>query len=161
MPLHKKIYHKTPIGWVAISTSKEGLNELKFVAKPKQYKLEKNSFAEQVIKALDNYFIHPKSSFTFPLHVSGTPFQKTIWKLVASIPFGETRTYAEIASLYGNPQSVRAVGAAIGNNPIMILVPCHRVLGKMGALTGYAGGLDRKKWLLEYEGYPIQKTLNL
>ena len=80
---------------------------------------------------------------------------------MASIPFGETRTYSEIASLYGNPQSVRAVGAAIGSNPILILVPCHRVLGRMGALTGYAGGLERKKWLLEHEGYPIQKVLNL
>ena len=114
-----------------------------------------------MIETLDRYFINSNRFFNLPLNFTVTPFQKTIWKLVASIPFGETRTYSEIASLYGNPQSVRAVGAAIGSNPILILVPCHRVLGRMGALTGYAGGLERKKWLLEHEGYPIQKALNL
>ena len=161
MLLHKKFYYQTPIGWVAISSSKDGLHELKFIHQPKQNELKKTALIKQVIETLDRYFINSNRLFNLPLHFTGTPFQKTIWKLVSSIPSGETRTYSEIASLYGNPQSVRAVGAAIGSNPILILVPCHRVLGRMGALTGYAGGLDRKKWLLEHEGYPIQKALNL
>jgi len=161
MLLHKKFYYQTPIGWVGISSSKDGLHELKFIHQPKQNELKKTALIKQVIETLDRYFINSNSLFNLPLHFTGTPFQKTIWKLVSSIPSGETRTYSEIASLYGNPQSVRAVGAAIGSNPILILVPCHRVLGRMGALTGYAGGLDRKKWLLEHEGYPIQKALNL
>ena len=161
MPLYKKFYHQTPIGWVAITSSEDGLHELKFIHPPKQNEQKKTALVKEVIETLDRYFINSNRFFNLPLHFTGTPFQKIIWKLVASIPFGETRTYSEIASLYGNPQSVRAVGAAIGSNPILILVPCHRVLGRMGALTGYAGGLERKKWLLEHEGYPIQKALNL
>ncbi len=98
---------------------------------------------------------------SIPLELQGTSFQKAVWKLLANIPIGESKTYAEIAALYGNPKGVRAVGTALGKNPVLIVLPCHRILGSYGALTGYAGGLEKKRWLLEHEGYPIQKTLAL
>lgn len=82
----------------------------------------------------------------------GTEFQKKVWQALKSIPLGETRTYGQLASQIDAPNAVRAVGAAIGRNPLSLLIPCHRVIGSTGALTGYAGGVDRKRWLLEHEG---------
>jgi methylated-DNA-[protein]-cysteine S-methyltransferase len=81
--------------------------------------------------------------------------------LIADIPPGETRTYYQIANQFGNPKAVRAVGTALGQNPILIFIPCHRVIGSGGSLTGYAGGIEKKRKLLEHEGYPIQKILDL
>jgi methylated-DNA-[protein]-cysteine S-methyltransferase len=82
----------------------------------------------------------------------GSEFQKRVWQALKNIPFGQTDTYAQIAQKIGHPNAVRAVGAAIGRNPISLIVPCHRVIGNSGLLTGYAGGVDRKRWLLEHEG---------
>lgn len=92
-----------------------------------------------------------RKSFDFPLHIVGTEFQKKVWNALLEIPYGETRSYQEIAIRVGNPKAVRAVGGACNRNPIGIIVPCHRVVGKNGSLTGYAGGLDYKKMLLEHE----------
>lgn len=92
-----------------------------------------------------------RKSFDLPLHIVGTEFQKKVWNALLEIPYGETRSYQEIAIRIGNPKAVRAVGGACNRNPIGIIVPCHRVVGKNGSLTGYAGGLDYKKMLLEHE----------
>lgn len=100
---------------------------------------------------LAEYFRAERLSFTVPFDMHGTPFQQDVWKALGSIPFGQTRSYSEIAESIGKPAAIRAVGTAIGANPLLITVPCHRVIGKNGALTGYRGGLEMKTRLLELE----------
>lgn len=102
-------------------------------------------------RQLGEYFEGARTAFTVPLDASGTPFQRDVWDALRRIPFGQTRSYAEIAKAIGRPSAVRAVGAANGRNPISIVVPCHRVIGSSGALTGFAGGLDVKARLLDLE----------
>lgn len=102
-------------------------------------------------KQLASYFAGTLREFELPLDLIGTPFQKAAWKALMEIPYGETRSYAEQATLCGKPKAVRAIGTANGRNPISIIVPCHRVIGKDGSLTGYGGGLERKRFLLDLE----------
>ncbi|RRA49279.1 methylated-DNA--[protein]-cysteine S-methyltransferase [Acidipila sp. EB88] len=106
----------------------------------------------QAEKELEEYFSGTRDVFTVPLDMRGTPFQKQVWKRLLAIPFGETRTYGQLAEQLGNTRATRAVGAANGRNPIAILVPCHRVIGASGKLTGFAGGLRAKERLLQLEG---------
>ena len=101
---------------------------------------------------LEEYFSGGRTSFDLPLDMRGTPFQQTVWQALTTIPFGETRSYLDLANQLGNPTATRAVGAANGRNPVSIIVPCHRVIGSSGKLTGFAGGLEAKAWLLELEG---------
>jgi len=102
--------------------------------------------------ALDGFFDgDPRAFDHLELAASGTPFERRVWDALLAIPFGATTTYGTIAAELGNPAASRAVGAAVGANPIAIVVPCHRVVGKDGSLTGYAGGIDRKRWLLQHE----------
>jgi methylated-DNA-[protein]-cysteine S-methyltransferase len=105
-----------------------------------------------VIDQLDEYFEGARTRFDLPLHVEGTPFQLTVWSALVEIPFGQTSTYAQLADRIRRPRAARAVGAANGQNPISIVVPCHRLIGASGDLTGYGWGLDRKRALLELEG---------
>jgi methylated-DNA-[protein]-cysteine S-methyltransferase len=101
---------------------------------------------------LAEYFSGQRNAFDLPLHPAwGTPFQRAVWQALQHIPYGRTSTYGDIARDIGNPKAVRAVGAAIGQNPHTIIVPCHRVMGANGSLTGFAGGLDRKTFLLAHE----------
>ncbi|MER6423603.1 methylated-DNA--[protein]-cysteine S-methyltransferase [Streptomyces sp. NPDC001137] len=100
---------------------------------------------------LEAYFSGDLKEFTLELHLNGTPFQRTVWDRLREIPYGETRSYGELAAALGNPSASRAVGLANGKNPIGIIVPCHRVVGANGSLTGYGGGLDRKRRLLDFE----------
>ena len=100
---------------------------------------------------LDQYFTGKRKQFSLPLVLKGTEFQKAVWEALQAIPYGETRSYSDIAVAVGSPKAVRAVGMANHNNPIAIIVPCHRVIGKNGSLTGYASGLQNKKLLLELE----------
>jgi methylated-DNA-[protein]-cysteine S-methyltransferase len=103
-------------------------------------------------RQLEEYFAGQRKRFALKLDVSGTVFQRRVWNALLTIPFGETRSYAQIAKQIGNPGAARAVGAANGRNPISIVAPCHRVVGSMGALTGFAGGLEVKAQLLAFEG---------
>jgi methylated-DNA-[protein]-cysteine S-methyltransferase len=103
-------------------------------------------------RQLGEYFAGKRKKFNVPLDFSGTDFQKKVWQALLSIPFGETRSYGEIARQIGNPKAMRAVGAANGKNPISIIAPCHRVIGAGGALTGFAGGMKAKAFLLDHEG---------
>ena len=103
-------------------------------------------------RQLAQYFAGGRRAFDLKLDFSGTEFQKKVWHALLTIPFGETRTYAQIARQIGHPTAVRAVGAANGRNPVSIVTPCHRVIGSSGELTGFAGGLDVKAWLLRLEG---------
>lgn len=102
-------------------------------------------------RQLNEYFAGRRDAFDLPIDICGTPFQRRVWDALMSIPFGETRSYSEIARQVGNPAAVRAVGAANGRNPLSIVAPCHRVIASSGALTGFAGGLDVKAKLLNHE----------
>lgn len=106
---------------------------------------------QQAVHELDEYFAGTRTSFDVPLDPAGTEFQKTAWDVLRSIPYAQTITYAEQARRLGDPKKARAVGSANGRNPISIVVPCHRVVGSAGALTGFAGGLGTKQWLLDFE----------
>ena len=103
-------------------------------------------------RQLQEYFAGTRNQFTLELDFTGTDFQKQVWQALLTIPFGETRSYSQIAQQIGNPKAVRAVGAANGRNPISIIAPCHRVIGASGELTGFAGGLQAKQYLLALEG---------
>ena len=105
----------------------------------------------EAARQLDEYFSGERREFSVKLDFGGTAFQQSVWKALLEIPFGETRNYGSIAKKIGNPKSVRAVGAANGRNPISIIAPCHRVIGSNGTLTGFAGGLEAKLYLLEFE----------
>lgn len=112
-------------------------------------------------KQLNEYFAGERSQFDLPLDFQGTEFQKQVWQALLEIPYGETRSYGQIALSIGNPKSVRAVGAANGKNPISIIAPCHRVIGASGALTGFAGGLEVKARLLALEGHSLTQAQSL
>jgi methylated-DNA-[protein]-cysteine S-methyltransferase len=103
-------------------------------------------------RQLLEYFSGKRKTFDFPLAPKGTPFQLDVWNALLEIPYGDTVTYAELARRIGRPAAVRAVGAANGANPIPVIIPCHRVIGSNGTLTGYGGGIERKQWLLALEG---------
>ena len=111
------------------------------------------------VEQLQQYFAGERHTFDFKQNPQGTDFQKQIWKLLNNLPFGSTISYLKLARLHGNTKAVRAVASAIGKNPILVAIPCHRVIGSDGTLVGYAGGLERKKQLLQLEGYPIQIQL--
>jgi len=107
-------------------------------------------------RQLDEYFAGKRTAFDVPLDLTGTPFQRAVWRELNAIPFGKSVSYAAHAQRLGNPKALRAVGAAIGKNPVSIIVPCHRVIGSSGAVTGYAGGLERKRFLLALEGTVVK-----
>ena len=107
--------------------------------------------AAHVIDTFDRYFDDPSTSLDVPLALEGTDFQRTVWAALREIPVGETRTYSQLAREVGSPKAIRATGHANGSNPVSIIVPCHRLVGADGALRGYAGGLDKKRWLLDHE----------
>jgi AraC family transcriptional regulator of adaptative response/methylated-DNA-[protein]-cysteine methyltransferase len=110
-----------------------------------------NPHLDHVQSEIQEYFSGKRKKFTVPLHTPGTEFQKSVWRSLMDIPYGETRSYAQQAALLGKPTAIRAVGSANGHNRISIIIPCHRVIGSDGNLTGYGGGLHRKKWLLDFE----------
>lgn len=112
---------------------------------------DRNNLLCEAERQLSEYFSGSRRSFSLPLDMRGTAFQKSVWKALLTIPFGETRSYGELARAVGNPTASRAVGAANGRNPLSIIVPCHRVIGSSGKLTGFAGGLNAKRVLLDIE----------
>lgn len=117
----------------------------------------RDSLLRDAAVQLDEWFAGHRRAFELPLAATGTGFQRAVWAALQAIPFGETRSYGQLARALGRPQSSRAVGAANGRNPIAIVVPCHRVIGGDGSLTGYAGGLAAKRWLLAHEAAAAQR----
>lgn len=109
-------------------------------------------------RQMDEYFRGVRKEFDIPLHLLGTPFQKSVWEGLLKIPYGETRSYKQQSIFLGNEKAIRAVAGANGENGIAIIIPCHRVIGENGSLTGYGGGLQRKKWLLDHERKYSGKT---
>ena len=116
-----------------------------------EFTMASSAVIEQTVNQLDDYFAGHLTAFNIPLHPVGTDFQRRVWKALLDIPFGQTKSYMEIAKSIGNPQGVRAVAQAIGANGIGIIIPCHRVIGSNHSLTGFAGGLDKKQLLLQLE----------
>lgn len=142
-------YYQSPIGILEIITTEQHVCSILFVEK--QGKQNTNSVTQKVIQQLDQYFKGTLKKFDLPLGAQGTEFQKNVWKALCSVKCGKTASYRDIANKIANPKAVRAVGAANGRNPLTIVVPCHRIIGSDGSLTGYAHGVDKKKWLLEHE----------
>jgi O-6-methylguanine DNA methyltransferase len=148
----------SPIGPLNLGVSEEGLVALefergKFPPKMKNITWEKSGErTKPIARELAQYFAGKRREFTFPLDLRGTPFQLQCWRALLAIPYGETRSYADIARAVHKPQAFRAVGMANNRNPIAIIVPCHRVIASDGTLCGYGGGLDVKRRLLELEG---------
>jgi len=146
----KHAYYNFEFGILKISYTEKAVVEIKTVEKANG-KDEHSQLSDTVYEQICEYMAGRRKSFDFPYELKGTEFQKRVWEELCNIPYGETRTYKQIAEAVGNPKSSRAVGAANGKNPIWIVIPCHRVIGADGSLTGYAGGLELKKALLELE----------
>ncbi len=142
---------ETLVGPVTIVEADGALIEARFGTETGDARLLRTPLMERAFSELDEYFRGDRTAFTVPLKPRGTPFCQRCWKALETIPYGETRTYAQEAELIGNPKACRAVGMANRLNPLPILIPCHRVIGKNGSLTGYAGGLDVKEKLLTLE----------
>jgi O-6-methylguanine DNA methyltransferase len=143
----------SPVGDLTIVVSTQGVFAVHFgrVALPHLDLIESAELTAACRQELEEYFAGERTRFTLPLDLRGTPFQKQCWQALLDIPYGETRSYAEIARCIGSPRAFRAVGLANHDNPVVIIVPCHRVIGANGSLTGYGGGLDVKRRLLEFE----------
>ncbi|MHB1576034.1 MAG: methylated-DNA--[protein]-cysteine S-methyltransferase [Candidatus Dormibacteria bacterium] len=147
----------SPLGTILLILGQAGLLGLHFAGHEHSPKVgvdwvRDDSALAPAAQQLAEYFEGTRSVFKVALDLRGTPFQNTVWEALLRIPWGVTRTYREVAAEIGRPGAFRAVGAAVGSNPVSIVVPCHRVVGSAGGLVGYGWGLDRKSWLLEHEG---------
>lgn len=148
----------TPLGDLLISTDGQSIQHILFDdgADAEKLMLHAQQGAHPILQRaetqLTEYFAGTRRDFDLPLGAQGTAFQHRVWRALSTIPFGITWDYAQLAHAIGQPTAARAVGMANGRNPVSIVVPCHRVIGKNGTLTGYAGGLNRKAWLLKHEG---------
>lgn len=155
------VYYKSPVGVLEIRSTGSAISEVLFVNSWKGARVDeasipfnkpKSTEIKRCIKQLDEYFAGKRTEFNLHLAQSGTEFQQGVWKELCNIPYGRTISYHELSKRIGNVKAIRAVGTANGNNSIVIIVPCHRVIGSNGDLVGYGGDLWRKKWLLEHEG---------
>ncbi len=151
-------YSKSPIGNLRILANEAYIIQISFVDEYFKMDLIPN-LIKDCMKQLDEYFKGERKTFTIPTNPDGTEFQGRVWNQLCKIPYGKTISYLELARQLGNEKAIRAVGTANGQNPIPIIIPCHRVIGNDGSLTGYAGGLLKKQWLLEHEGAIQQKSL--
>lgn len=148
------IYLDSPVGGIALALGSDGrLRQIDFVAGGADAVAGDNP----VVAQLREYFAGSRRDFDVAYRFEGTEFQNLVWQQIALIPYGETRTYGELAKAIGRPKASRAVGAACGQNPFSIIVPCHRVVGMGNRLTGYGGGLDKKAWLLAFEQQQLHK----
>ncbi|MBL9038948.1 MAG: methylated-DNA--[protein]-cysteine S-methyltransferase [Archangium sp.] len=151
---------KSPIGTLSLVENEGALVGLYMESgTPPPAERRGSALLERVQEQLREYFAGKRTGFDLPLRLEGTDFQRSVWGQLAKIPFGETCSYADIARRIRRPLAVRAVGAANGANPISVIIPCHRVIGANGALTGYGGGIPRKKWLLAHENPALSLPL--
>lgn len=157
--------YKSPIGLIYVVADEKGVKRIELFEEDWAEYIKSNKELEEdkevcrdVIKQLDEYFKGKRKVFDIPLSIDGTEFRKKVWKALLDIPYGETRCYQQIAEAVGNPKAVRAIGQANRSNPVPIIIPCHRVIGKNGDLVGYAGGRTNiKSKLLQIEGVKIEK----
>lgn len=151
-------YLKTPLGIAEITGNENGISKIS-ISEDGYQNAEIPEVLKEAASQLEDYFLGKRDQFTFKLNPSGTEFQKRVWLALLEIPFGKTKSYQELSIQLGDVKAIRAVASANGKNPLWIVVPCHRVIGSDGSLTGYAGGLWRKKWLLDHENPLKQQTL--
>ncbi len=167
--MHYISRYSSPLGQILLCADEMGLTGLWFMGQKyfapgmdESWQERESALLSDAKGWLDAYFDRREPGVSLPLHLKGTVFQRSVWEILQAIPYGETRTYGQIAALLAKKQglphmSAQAVGGAVGRNPISIIVPCHRVVGAKGSLTGYAGGLDRKTALLALEGVEVSR----
>ncbi len=144
-------YYESPIGLVEVIGTSTNITSLCFVEVCKE-RFESNTIVGKAISQVGEYFDSKRRKFEVDISFAGTKFQEQVWQQLLTMPYGRLSSYQDIANAIGRPKAVRAVGGATGRNPISIIVPCHRIVGSNGKLTGYGGGLWRKEWLLKHEG---------
>lgn len=158
-------YIDTPLGLFEFMATEQGICQAIFcgdkacgdkVSGNEEIKVKTNDITTLCKQQLTEYFAGKRQVFTVPLDAKGTLFQQSVWDCLSKIPFGEIKSYGDIAKMLKKPKASQAVGGANGRNPITLIVPCHRVIGGNGSLTGYAGGIERKLWLLNHEGAPVK-----
>lgn len=150
--------YASPIGTIGFAADEKGIRCIRFLEKAEELTIEGkrlNPHLARFLRECDAYFEGRLKRFQTPLLAAGTPFQLRVWDALARIPYGETRTYGQIAQAIGSPLAARAIGMANNRNPLPIAIPCHRVIGASGQLVGYAGEIWRKKWLLKREGVAL------
>ncbi|AVR47350.1 cysteine methyltransferase [Christiangramia fulva] len=150
---------KTPLGIAFLEGDENGLRTIRISDEEGTDFPEISPILQPAAKQLKEYFSGERTEFDLKLNPQGTEFQKKVWLELQNIPFGSTTSYLELSRKIGDEKAIRAVAAANGKNPLWIIIPCHRVIGNDGSLTGYAGGLHRKKWLLDFENPPAQQSL--
>ena len=155
----KTVFINTPLGFTEIQGDENGISKIHVMNEDVEISTKIPKELKEAVLQLQDYFDGKRTTFTFPLNPSGTDFQKKVWNELLHIPFGKTCSYLELSKKLGDVKAIRAVASANGKNPLWIVVPCHRVIGSDGSLTGYAGGLWRKKWLLEHENPVKQESL--
>lgn len=151
-------FFETPLGTAKISGNQDGISEIS-IGHSETVSSEIPKSLLRAMVQLQEYFAGTRETFDFQLNPSGTEFQQKVWQELLKIPYGKTTSYLELSKKLGDVKAIRAVASANGKNPLWIVVPCHRVIGSDGSLTGYAGGLWRKQWLLEHESGQKQQTL--
>jgi methylated-DNA-[protein]-cysteine S-methyltransferase len=157
--------HDSPVGALLLARDEAGLREIRFDKGsgfdiPDEWRRNDRALSD-VRRQLREYFAGRRTEFDLALAPKGTEFQQSVWQRLLTIPFGATVSYLDIAKQLGKPGSIRAVGAANGANPIPIIIPCHRVIGSDGSLTGYGGGLENKRLLLKHEGVEVDEQVGL
>ena len=155
----KTTYYKTPIGTAEIVGNEHGIQSISVVDEEIKTSTIIPKCLQNCVTQLEEYFEGNRTEFNLQLNPQGTVFQQSVWKELLNIPFGKIRSYLEQSKQLGDPKAIRAVASANGKNPIWIVIPCHRVLGSDGSLTGYASGIWRKKWLLDHENPVKQQSL--
>ena len=152
MAIEYKAYYKTEIGVLEIVGTENAIKSIDFIAKKSVLDNKIPECLKECVKQIDEYFKGKRKEFSLNLDPDGTDFQMQVWKQLTKIPYGKTVSYGDVARGIGNLKASRAVGGAVGSNKISIIIPCHRVIGSDGSLTGFGGGLWRKKWFLKHEG---------
>ncbi len=155
----EKALIQTPLGVAVLEGNENGLQSFVVLNNDEEITTIIPEVLEDAAYQIKEYFNGKRAVFNIDLNPQGTDFQKKVWKALQDIPYGKTVSYLQLSKTLGDPKAIRAVAAANGKNPLWIIVPCHRVIGSDGSLTGYAGGLHRKKWLLDHESPVKQQTL--
>lgn len=150
---------KTPLGYIEISGAINGISKIQILTDPAEITTVLPDELKSAVAQLQDYFNGKRTKFSFKMNPVGTEFQQRVWQELLNIPFGKTCSYLELSKKLGDVKAIRAVASANGKNPLWIVIPCHRIIGSDGSLTGYAGGLWRKKWLLDHENPVKQESL--
>ncbi|MFY7729453.1 MAG: methylated-DNA--[protein]-cysteine S-methyltransferase [Flavobacterium sp.] len=155
----QQAFLQTPLGMAIVEGDENGVSRISITDGHDNGSNDIPGVLAEAVSQLQDYFTGSRTTFSFKLNPAGTDFQKRVWDALLKIPYGKTTSYQELSVQLGDVKAIRAVASANGKNPLWIVVPCHRVIGSDGSLTGYAGGLWRKKWLLEHETPPTQQSL--